>query len=665
LQHASSPYLRQHADNPVDWFEWGSEALAKAKRENKPIIISIGYSSCHWCHVMEEESFMDTAVARLMNDHFVSIKIDREERPDIDQIYLHAAQLISGNGGWPLNAFALPDGKPFYAATYFPKEQWIRLLDQMSESYKNDYAKIVRQANALTKGIQSNEVDVVVGNDQQLVDMQLYTDIREEWEPYLDYQHGGLKGAPKFPLPSLWEFYLQQYDITGNKNALEIVTVTLDNLYKGGIYDHLAGGFARYTTDSTWRVPHFEKMLYDNAQLVSLYAHAFQVTGNPTYEKVIHETLAFIDAELTSAEGGFYSSVNADSEGEEGKFYVWQRDEVVNALSPEDAEMIIDLYQITENGNWGQGKNILYRKHTNNQLADGKEVSSEDLKAKIENAERTLLDLRNQRTRPSVDTKILSSWNALMLKGYIDAFFATGTEAYLQSALKDARFLQQNMMSQDGHLYRIYTDGRASTDAFLDDYALVARAMIQLYQATFDKQWLESAKSIADFALENFDDETSSMFYYTQHNNEELVARKKEVWDNVIPSSNAVFAEVLFLLGEYYADAAYKETAIAMVNTITPKLGPTGPYYAYWASLVGLITHQPYEVAVVGDAAIVKSHAMLKVYNPTAIYMGGTTENLPLLKNKLVKGRTIIYVCRQRICRSPETDVQKALALIN
>lgn len=656
LQHASSPYLRQHADNPVDWFEWGPEALAKAKRENKPIIISVGYASCHWCHVMEEESFMDTAVARRMNDHFVSIKIDREERPDIDQIYLEAAQLLSGNSGWPLNAFSLPDGKPFYAATYFPKEEWINLLDKVVVAYKDDYDAIKRQASALTDGIQSNELDLAVETKSTVLDKKNYASIADEWQPFLDYQNGGLKGSPKFLMPVLWEHFLQRYVLTKEERALKIVTTTLDKLSGSGMYDHLAGGFARYATDSSWRIPHFEKMLYDNAQMVSLYSHAIQLTGKEEYEHVVHQTLRFIEQELSDKNGGFYSSINADSEGEEGKYYVWTKDEIEQELSADEYSLISDFYDISKTGNWEAGKNILIRKTP---TVSGKQM--EGLSSELRRAETKLFEARNKRTRPSTDNKIISSWNGLMLKAYVDAFLATGEDRYLGIALKNAGFIQKNLMNDDGHLFRIYINGKASVDGFLDDYTFVARAFIQLYQATFDVQWLEASKLLTDYALKQFDDKYGELFHYAENKSENLVVRQKEIWDNVIPSSNAVLAEVLVMLGEYYANQEYSDAGKQMVTAVFSKLRSAGPHYAYWASLAGIMSYSPYEVAIVGTEAIHKARTMQKVYNPTAIYMGGNSEILPLLANKLVAGRTMIYVCRNRICKSPETEVDRAL----
>jgi uncharacterized protein len=662
LQFASSPYLKEHADNPVNWYEWGNEALEKAKNENKPLLISIGYSSCHWCHVMEAESFMDTAVAKIMNDNFVSIKIDREERPDIDQIYLHAAQLISGNAGWPLNAFALPDGKPFYAATYFPKDQWIAMLKQLNDVYRSDKSNVVKQANALTEGIRNSEAIITVADSTAQFSKKEYNKIVNAWQPSLDYKSGGLVGAPKFPMPVVWELLLQFHHLTENKKAIEIVTTTLDEMAKGGIYDQLRGGFSRYSTDANWKVPHFEKMLYDNGQLVSLYAHAYQVAKDPTYEEVVHETLEFVKNELTSRDGGFYSSVNADSEGEEGKFYVWTKAEIESALDPATADLIVEYYQIADSGNWENKKNILHRKFSKEEFAVKNKISLSEFNRILTEVKRQLLPIRNKRIRPSIDDKILVSWNALMLRGYVDAYLATGRDAYLETALKNATFLEKNMLRAGGKLWRNYKDGKGNTDAFLDDYALLSRAFIQLYQATFDIHWLDAARSITEYAIDNFRDEENGMFYYTSNDAEDLVARKTELADNVMPSSTGVLAEVLFLLGEYYATASFSQMSTIMLNHMKSNMETGAPFHAQWAALMGMVAYQPYEVAIVGDNAIEKTRQMMLSYNPTAIFMGGTEENLPLLKNKRVGNRTIIYVCRNRICKAPQEEVEKAMA---
>jgi uncharacterized protein len=664
LSDSSSPYLKEHADNPVDWYEWGPEALDKAKKENKPLIISIGYSSCHWCHVMEEESFMDTAVARIMNENFVSIKVDREERPDIDQIYLEAAQLISGNSGWPLNAFALPDGKPFYAATYFPKQQWISMLQQVTETYQKEGTNVLKQAEALTKALQESAVATVPANGNADLSQETYGRIFSKLQGGFDFKSGGLVGAPKFPMPVVWEFLLQNYYLTGNKKALEMVTTTLNEMAKGGIYDHIGGGFARYATDNEWKVPHFEKMLYDNGQLVSLYAHAYQVTHSPLYEDVVRETLAFVKQEMMSPEGGFWASINADSEGEEGKYYCWTKSELQNFLEKRKAEILTDYYQVTDSGNWEHGKNILHAKITKEGFAAEKKMRAQECIQILQEAENELLNIRNKRVRPTTDTKILLSWNAIMLKGFVDAYFALGEPEYLQVALLNALFIEKNMTQKDGGLWRNFNNGKATTDAFLDDYALLAKAFIHLYQATFDIHWLETARSVTEYALIHFRNDQSEIFYYTSSEAENLVVRKKEIADNVIPSSNSVLAEVTYILGQYYAQDSLIQLSTSMLNHVANEFTKDLPYYSNWANLLGLVTYRPYEVAVMGNQSLDKSREMQSYYLPTTLFMGGDKENLPLLKNKAVKDGTMIYVCRNKTCKLPEAEVAHAMKQI-
>lgn len=651
LARASSPYLREHADNPVDWYEWGDEALSRAQREGKPLLISIGYAACHWCHVMEAESFMDTAVARIMNEKFISIKIDREERPDIDAIYINAAQLISGNAGWPLNAFALPDGRPFYASTYFPKEQWILLLNQVAESYETDERSLRKQAAEITKGVRSEEVNLYATDS--VVASTVPQRIFENWSPFIDQQFGGLHGAPKFPLPVIWEYMLQHHYLTNDKLALQLGTTTLNSMSRGGIYDHLRGGFARYSTDSTWRVPHFEKMLYDNAQLVKLYAQAYQVTQEDRYETVVRESLAFIREELTSADGLFYASINADSEGEEGTFYVWSRTEIDEELNKVDADIFSSAFNVTAGGNWESGKNVLYR----SERAPGDPKAAETL----DQLRRKLLKARNERVHPSTDDKLLTSWNAMMIEGYLQAYAAFGDSEYLSAATKAAGIIQKDRIDAKGHVWRTRDSNHQPIEGFLDDYAFLCRAYIRLYQSSFDIQYLTTARLLADFALTNFYDETSGLFFYSLDQTAQKIAKKIEVADEVMPSSNAALAECLYMLGEYFQDDRYARTCEKMISSISSRLLNQGPFYASWARLKELMESKPFEVAIVGADADRKRLELMKTYLPTAIVCGGDTENLPLLENKTVAGKTMIYVCRNRVCKFPVENVDEAL----
>lgn len=661
LADADSPYLRQHADNPVHWYEWGAQALEEAHKQNKPLIISIGYASCHWCHVMEEESFMDTAVARIMNDNFVCIKVDREQRPDIDQIYLNAAQLLSGNAGWPLNAFALPDGRPFFAATYFPKDEWTTLLQQVADAYRNEHETIVREAAALTADVQRYEHIATRPDSAVTVDQKSYGEFFNAWQFALDAENGGLAGAPKFPMPVNWEFLLEHHLLTGDQRSLASVTKTLDRMAFGGLYDHIGGGFFRYSTDDQWRVPHFEKMLYDNAQLVSLYAHAYRLTKEERYRRIVEETLSFLAGDLLGQEGGFYSSLNADSEGEEGRFYTWRRTEVMEALDSLTGALVGDYYSLTDEGNWVNGKNVLYVVSPPEVFAGRNHLSVEAWDRTLGDARLSLARVRRTRVPPTRDEKVLTSWNALMLTALTDAYRATGHVIYREMALKNADFLAGNMTRRDGGLWRSYSNGRATIGAFLDDYALLAQGYIDLYEVTFDVRWLQEARRLADYSLAHFGDAESGLCFYTAEDSESLVVRKMEVADHVMPSSNSALAWVLFQLGEYYQESAYTTRSRTMLQQILRnRTGEERLYYANWLRLAGHFTVSPYEVAIVGDSAVYKALELQRDYTPLALYLGGREENLPLLRYKRVEGKTMIYVCQSRVCMLPVDRVSAA-----
>ncbi|MEA1784750.1 thioredoxin domain-containing protein [Arenibacter sp. GZD96] len=661
LAKAKSPYLQQHADNPVDWYEWGEEALEKAKKENKPLLISIGYAACHWCHVMERESFMDSTIAQLMNTHFVPIKIDREERPDIDQIYMNAVQLLTGSGGWPLNAFALPDGQPFFAGTYFPVDQWKKVLEEIHKVYTEKQDKVEAQAAQLTKGIKEQEVISLPAQSDAKFTKNTYRAIFSKMSKTIDYKKGGYQRSPKFPMPVGWEFLLQYHYLLNEAKALDAVNVTLTAMANGGIYDQIGGGFSRYSVDEVWFAPHFEKMLYDNGQLVSLYAHAYKVTGDETYAQVIRETLAFIEREMTSAEGGFYASLNADSEGVEGKFYVWTNAEIDALLPSKTAAFFKTYYNITPNGNWENNQNILHKKMTMSQFATEHNLTVSQWEQMLNEGKTILLKARDKRVRPSTDDKVLTSWNALMLKGYVDAYLALGDTAYLNAALKNAQFIAQNMIREEGRLWRNYKDGEAGIEAFLDDYALLADAYILLYQATLDVQWLQLARTVSEYAIAHFREPENGLFYYTSDVSEALAVRKMELADNVIPASNSVMAQVLYRLGEYFYHQPYIDMATAMLNQVQKDMVNQGGYYANWGLLMGLMAHTANEVAVMGNDALPVALELQKKYLPTSLFMGGSEENLPLLEYKLAPEETMIYVCQNKICKLPVREVSKAL----
>jgi uncharacterized protein len=664
LIHESSPYLLQHAHNPVNWYPWGEEALEKARKENKLIIVSIGYAACHWCHVMEHESFENEEAARFMNEHFVSIKVDREERPDIDQVYMNAVQLIEGRGGWPLNCIALPDGRPIFGGTYFPTEQWMYVLSKVSDYVNEHPDEAEQQARAVTEGVQSSEL-ISLNTEKAEFSISDLDEIFDVWKSRIDYSNGGHRGAPKFPLPVGWQFLLQYTYLTQNADALGALTITLDKMANGGMYDQIGGGFARYSTDAYWKVPHFEKMLYDNAQLVSLYSFAYQHTRDVRYKTVVAETLDFIQRELSSDEGGFYSSFDADSEGEEGKFYVWTKGELQKILG-EKAPVILEYYNVEEKGNWENSRNILFKSGNDTQIAENYGISENDLSSQVSEAKKILLQERAKRIPPGLDDKIITAWNALMLKACTDAYNVFDNKRYLYMALRNARFIQEKLLSQDQRLHRNYKNGRASINAFLDDYAFTIGAFISLYQITFDETWLEDAKLLADYTLEHFHDPVSGMLFYTSDVDPDLIARKMEVTDNVIPASNSEMAKNLFVLGTYFYNQDYINISRQMLNNV--KLGALegGAYYGNWDILMAWFASPPYEVAILGDDYEAIRKAFNTKYLPNVFFSGGINEGkLSLHEGKLIKGQTTIYVCQDRTCRLPVTDVNEALSQIS
>ena len=663
LIHETSPYLLQHAHNPVNWHAWGDAALEKAKLENKMLLISVGYAACHWCHVMENECFENTEVASVMNENYVCIKVDREERPDVDQVYMNAAYLVNGNGGWPLNALAMPDGRPFFAGTYFPKENWIRLLEYFADIYKNERSKLEEQAENLSKGIRDIEHIPLNINPFSFHRSDL-DEMFTNFQGKIDTERGGTKGSMKFPMPSIWEFLLQYNYFSGNKEALQAVEATLINMYNGGIYDKVGGGFSRYATDTKWHVPHFEKMLYDNAQLVSLYSHAFQVMKNHLYKKVVYETLEFVNRELISHEGGFYASLDADSEGEEGKYYVWNEKEIKEILQ-NDADLYINYYGITSSGNWEHQKNIPDINNGNKGIAEKYHQTEQELQDKLFLLNNKLLAEREKRIRPATDDKILTSWNALIAKSFIDAYNTFGEEKFLFSAKKNIDFLLKNVCTENNSLFRNYKNGHATIYAFLDDYAFLITALIAFYQASFDEAYLQKANEIMKYVIVHFFDKSSGMFLYTDDQYSNLIARKMEVTDNVIPSSNSEIAKNLFLLSLYFENKDYEDMALQLVkNVIIDVKGNLG-YYSNWAQAAVFQIYTPYEITIIGNNWKDKLTKFQQQYLPGVIFTGGEKEvKFAQSESKLVKGKTMIYVCKNKTCGLPVEEIYDALEQI-
>jgi uncharacterized protein YyaL (SSP411 family) len=660
LINETSPYLLQHAHNPVDWMPWGEAAWSKAKTEDKLVIVSIGYSACHWCHVMEHESFEEEVVAKIMNDNFISIKVDREERPDVDQIYMDAVQIITGHGGWPLNAICLPDGRPIYAGTYFKREDWKQVLLYMHSYFQQNRDEVMETAAEITRGIKvMDNIPLIKDISFDATDREMmFAKIDQTW----DYQLGGRRGAPKFPMPVTMMYLLQNYYYTKNSKALSAVTITLDNMMAGGIYDHVGGGFARYSVDETWTIPHFEKMLYDNAQLVSLYSKAYQITKDKSYKDVVYETLAFVEREMTDASGGFYSALDADSEGMEGKYYVWKYEELKEILGA-DFEEFCQYYDVTESGNFEHGW-INLRSKSQESRTENLQSTRPDSQLTTQNRQllNLLLSERSKRIRPGLDDKMLTSWNALMIKTYADAYKAFGVEMFLTAALRTADFILKNSIKADGSIYRSHKAERSAINGFLDDYSFTIEAFIALYEHTQDEQWLYHARALADQAIQNFYSTEQGVFFYTSIADDPLIARKSETADNVIPSSNSSMAKGLILLGHYFESDHYLSIARQMVMNMKDHTLKHTAFYANWAIAMDSFLNEPYEVAIVGPDAVAVKREFDQHYFPDCIWsVTATASEMPLLKDKVITDTTLIYVCRNRTCGLPVKTVAEAM----
>ena len=664
----TSPYLLQHAYNPVDWKAWNTEALNLAKEQNKLIVISVGYSACHWCHVMEEESFENDSVAKLMNANFISIKVDREERPDVDQIYMNAVQLMTGSGGWPLNCIALPDGRPVFGGTYFTKPQWTKILEDMSSLYKTNPEKVIAFAEKLTEGVKNSDL-ITINKEDVPFNKQQIEPIVAELKKTLDFKNGGQKRAPKFPMPGNLNFLLRYSFQNNDKELQQFVFTTLTKMANGGIYDQIGGGFSRYSVDERWHVPHFEKMLYDNAQLVSLYSKAYQLTKNESYKTIVSETLNFIDKELTHKEEAFYSSIDADSntkEGllEEGVFYTWTKEELKTELG-NDFDLFKSYYNINATGKWEKEQYILYKTKTDKEFVESNTITLTELHSKLSTWKTKLNKARTTRERPRTDDKVLTSWNALMLKAYVDAYRVLGEQSYLDKAIKNGKFIKENQIKQDGSMFHNYKNGRSTIDGFSEDYAHTITAFIELYQATFNEQWLHAAKELMDYTIIHFLNKESSMFYFTTDNATNLIARKTDVLDNVIPSSNSVLAESLFKLGHYYSNKTYSNLAKQMLSNVNNDIEKAPSAYTNWLVLYLDYANSYYEVAISGPDAQTKLKELDTAYLPNILLSGATnTSALPLLENKFIEDETFIYVCVNGTCKLPVKSSKKAIEQI-
>jgi uncharacterized protein YyaL (SSP411 family) len=665
LHNETSPYLLQHANNPIYWKAWNEESLALARQENKLIIVSIGYSACHWCHVMEHESFEDEEVAQLMNSHYISIKVDREERPDVDATYMKAVQLMTGQGGWPMNAVLLPDGRPVWGGTYFRKNNWMDALKQLQELFETQPDKMVDYAEKLMEGVQHIGLLRPAG-DGAIPEPSGMKPIVAKWAKSFDHDFGGYAKAPKFMLPNNFSF-LQRYGFqSNNTELLNHVDLTLTRMAWGGLFDTLGGGFSRYSVDLRWHVPHFEKMLYDNGQLMSLYAQAYKRTKNELYKEVIAKTHFFIANELTDKTGAFYSALDADSPDarghmEEGAFYTWEKDELKELLE-NDFSLFADIYSINEFGFWENGRFVLIQNDTIEDQAHKAGISVSELKDKKHEWEKLLYEAREYRIKPGLDDKTLTSWNAIMLKGYADAYKAFGNEEYLTAARRNAMFIADVLWSPEGHLWRTYKNGITKIKGFLEDYAHTADAFITLYEATLEEKWLGYAKQLTDYCLENFYDDGTGFFAYTASNAEKLVAQHYETEDNVIPASNSVMANVLYKLSLLYDNGYYEKVALQMLYQVIPGMDYPSAF-SNWMNLWLDLSAENRELAVCGTDAITAVKEINSHYFPHIIVAGSAGESsLPFLANRNTDEKLMLYVCKNKACDLPKSAIQDIFA---
>tara|TARA_R110002049_G_scaffold213973_1_gene385501 strand:- start:16172 stop:18208 length:2037 start_codon:yes stop_codon:yes gene_type:complete len=668
LVNETSPYLLQHAHNPVNWKAWNQETLAEAKSENKLMLISVGYAACHWCHVMEHESFEDSLVAQVMNKNFINIKVDREERPDVDQVYMNAVQLMTGHGGWPMNVIALPDGRPVWGGTYFKKEQWMSALEQISKLYIEKPEKLYEYADKLEQGIKALDV-VNLNNDEPVFEKSFIEKAIENWSKQFDDTQGGMNRAPKFMMPNNYHFLLREAYQNNDKELQDFVNLTLTKMAYGGVFDQLGGGFSRYSVDAKWHVPHFEKMLYDNGQLVSLYADAYLITKNELYKNIVAETLDYIKRDMTTENGAFYSSLDADSntaegELEEGAFYVWTKKELESLLN-EDFDLFSDYYNINSYGFWEHDNYVLIRKDGDEKIIKKHTISQSLLNEKKRDWKKTLLEARNKRAKPRLDDKTLTSWNAIMLKGYVDAYRVFGDIDYLASAEKNANFIINNQLREDGGLNHNYKNGKSTINGYLEDFATTIDAFIALYENTLNEKWLHTARDLANYTFDHFYDDTSNMFYFTSNEDNPLVSRSIEYRDNVIPASNSIMAKNLFKLSHYFDNAHFRKTAITMLNNVKPEMQEYPSGYSNWFDLMLNFTNPFYEVAIVGKDAKQKISELNKTYLPNKLIAGSTSENnMPLLENRYNPNNTLIYVCVNKACKLPVSEVDRAIKFL-
>jgi uncharacterized protein YyaL (SSP411 family) len=667
LIHESSPYLLQHAHNPVNWFPWDTKYLEKAKEENKLVLLSIGYSSCHWCHVMEEETFEDEEIAKFMNENFINIKIDREEHPDVDKTYMTAIQIMTGNGGWPLNCVVLPNGKPVWGGTYFEKDEWLENLKNIQLFYTNNPEKTDDFAEKLANDMKSLQV-ISKNNSETNFSKETLDRNMNLWFEKLDTINGGFIGSTQFPRPNNYQFLLRYAYQNNDSKLLDFVTKTLDKMALGGLHDHLEGGFARYTVDNKWHIPHFEKMLYDNAQLISLYSIAYQITKKPLYKEIVYKTIGFIEKEFHT-NGLYYSSLNADSfnennELEEGAYYTWTNEELT-AIITQNKDLFDSYYGINEIEKV-EGKSALVKRIPDSEFAKANNISIQELKKLVINWNKQLLQARLKRQKPSLDTKILTSWNALLLQGYVDAFKVFGDEKFKEKAIKNGKGLQNEAIDKAGNVLRTIGKGNKKIDGYLEDYALLINAYISLYQITLNEDWLNISNTLAKVSFDNFFDTEQELFKYSTKKNSGLIANNFEIEDIVIPSSNSVMSKNLLFLGHYFDNREHIELSKNMLHNMETKIKKYPHAYSNWLDNYLNFTAPYYETVICGKDAIVKTEELFqRKYIPNMLISGSTQKSeLPLILNRYNTDKTLIYVCVNKACKLPTEDIDRAIELM-
>ena len=664
LNLETSPYLLQHANNPVHWKAWNPKSLAAAKENNKLIIISIGYSACHWCHVMEHESFEDATVAQIMNAHFIAIKVDREERPDVDAVYMKAVQIMTGSGGWPLNLVTLPDGRPVWGGTYFKKKEWIQTLEQLQEFYQSHPEKMIDYAEKLHQGIQATGL-IQNEEPETEVNQNILKLLVEKWKKSFDLEFGGMARAPKFMMPNNYQFLLRYGYQKQDEKVLDFVNLTLTKMAYGGLFDTIDGGFSRYSVDMKWHIPHFEKMLYDNGQLVSLYSEAYKLTKNPLYKEVIEKTLRFVERELMNSEGGFYSaldadSLNSDNDLQEGAFYAWKIPEL-KVILKKDFDLFGQLFNCTAFGVWEDEKYVLIQNQTLDSIAAQNKIPVSELRTKKIFWENLLYNEREKRSKPRLDDKCLTSWNAIMLKGNVDAYKALGIQKYLDIAQQNACFIIKNLWSSEGNLFHNYKNGKTTINGYMEDYCFVIAAFISLYEATLNEKWLQDSKQLADYSLKHFYDDKKSYFAFTSNLDEALITSHYEIEDNVIPASNSVMAKNLFQLSIYFNNSYYEKISHQMLMAVLPRIDHPSAF-SNWMDLALNYSEQNKELAVCGEDALAHCAKINSQYIPNVILAGTQKEStLPFLNSRYHDQETLFYLCKNKTCLMPNTDYQQII----